>query len=127
MAAAPVGVQLPPPGMVPLQVQPQPLAGPPVGADGAMLAQPPMQPGYAPMQPQMQQPQAMQQPPPPTQAAQPPGAAGGLALGDPNAMQALLRQVMSLTDEQIAALAPEHRQQVLFVKDQVMSGKLQMQ
>ena len=46
------------------------------------------------------------------------------AAADP--MQALLRQVMSMTDEQIAALAPEHRQQVLFVKQQIASGAVQL-
>lgn len=84
----------------------------------AGYAPPPMQPGLAP-QPQMQQPAGM-----PPSPQQPPA---GLALADPNAMQALLRQVMSLSDDQIAALAPEHRQQVLYVKEQVRAGQLQLQ
>jgi hypothetical protein len=50
------------------------------------------------------------QPQPPPQAAADPG------------MAALLRQVASMTDDQINQLQPEHRAQVLYVKDQIRRG-----
>ena len=66
-------------------------------------------------------PQQQQQQPPPAQAQAPAPAA---APGDPTA--ALLRQVLSMTDEQINALQPEHRAQVLYVKEQIRIGAVSL-
>jgi hypothetical protein len=63
--------------------------------------------------PQQQQ---LQQPPPP-----PAPAAPAAATADPQTA-ALLRQVASMTDEQINQLQPEHKAQVLYVKEQIRLG-----
>ena len=99
-------------------------AGVPLGQQPPMQHQQPP-PGYAvPGQPLAQPPHMQQQQQQPAAAAPPPPGGGGMPLQDPAALQALLAQVMSLSDAQIAALAPEHRAQVMFVKDQVATGKL---
>ncbi len=114
---------LPPPGMQPQQ---QPMGGP-LGPDMGMgIMQQPQQQQMQPL-PQQMQPLPQQQAPPMQQPPmQPAPADGGLGLGNPEETMALLRQVLSLTDEQIAALAPEHRQQVLYVKEQVALGNLKL-
>jgi hypothetical protein len=94
------------PGGQPMQVvqlqpgQPMPVVQlpPPGGMDGAGGLQPQTVVSLAP---------------PPAPAAAPP---------QDDQTAALLRQVASMTDDQINALAPEHRAQVLFVKEQIRLG-----
>lgn len=92
-------------------LQPQPVA---------MQLQP------APVQQQMQPVQMQQQP---LQQQQPSVGAsgGGIDLSNPDATAALLRQVNSMTDEQINVLPPEYRQQVLFVKEQIRLGVIKVE
>ena len=51
---------------------------------------------------------------------------GGM-LGGGEQTAALLRQVLGMSDAQIAALPDEYRQQVLFVKDQVARGAVKLE
>jgi hypothetical protein len=108
--------------------------------DGMMLQQQPVQPltmqPVAPaavpqQQPVQQQPQQMQAAPPVQQQQQPSGganAAGELLAGqDPQQMQTLLRQVMTMSDEQINGLPAEFKQQVLYVKEQIRLGHVRIE
>lgn len=104
--------------------------------DGMMLQQQPLTmqpvaaapvPQQAPVQQQMQAAPPVQQ-----QQQQPPSgganAAGGLLAGqDPQQMQTLLRQVMTMSDEQINGLPAEFKQQVLYVKDQIRLGHVRIE
>jgi cleavage stimulation factor subunit 2 len=61
-------------------------------------------------------------PPPPAAAAPPPQGAQGAALNAEQ--QALVQQVMQLTQEQIDALPAGQREQLMMLRQQVMSGQL---
>jgi hypothetical protein len=113
-----------PEGIITLQQQPvqQPLAV--AAAAPAVLQQ---QPVAAVQQPQAVQVQQQQQPAA-AAAVGAAAAAGGMFAGqDPQQMQALLRQVMGMTDEQINALPEQFKQQVLYVKEQIRMGHVQLQ
>lgn len=77
--------------------------------------------------------QPLQQQQPPQQMVmqpqQPPsgGMMGALQGQDPQQVQSLLRQVMTMTDEQINALPEQFRQQVLFVKEQIRIGAVKLE
>lgn len=114
MAAAggPLGLQHPGGGLMgpagqPMQVV-QLQGGQPVPVAAAGMMAPQQVVSLAPPQ----QPMVVQQQPPPPAPA------------DPAAAQtaALLRQVASMTDEQINQLQPEHKAQVLYVKEQIRLG-----
>lgn len=46
---------------------------------------------------------------------------------DPSQMQALLRQVQTMSDEQINALPDNFKQQVLYVKEQIRLGNVRLE
>lgn len=71
--------------------------------------------------------QMMMQAQPPPQQPSSGGVAGALGGQDPQQMQALLRQVMTMTDEQINSLPEQFRQQVLFVKEQIRLGAVKVE
>jgi hypothetical protein len=75
----------------------------------------------------MQQPQPLQQVAPPQQQPPSGGAAGAFAGQDAAQMQALLRQVQTMTDEQINMLPEQFRNQVLFVKEQIRLGYVKVE
>jgi cleavage stimulation factor subunit 2 len=99
--AAPAPIAQPPP------VQPQPVARPPLNY--------PVYPPQVPTpQPQAHVPQPYAQPPP----AQPQPPAQAPAMDQ----QAMYAQVMALTPEQINQLPPEHRAQILQIRQFLMAG-----
>ncbi|KAK8152532.1 hypothetical protein IWX90DRAFT_431870 [Phyllosticta citrichinensis] len=108
MASIPQVPQQPPPSSTPMP--PQAFPGfPPQPSRGPMnVATPPVGNPY------QQPPMPMQQPP--QQAAQP------AAAGMPN-QQDLIRQVLSMTPEQISALRPEDRMQIEALRQRLMSGQ----
>ena len=107
-----VGLQ-PPQGMVQLQPTAQPQLQP-------QQLQPQMQPLQSqPMQVQQQQVQQGEG----VGVGQPGGVAG--VANEQTA--ALLRQVLSMSDEQINALPPEYRTQVLYVKEQIRLGAIKVE
>eukprot|EP00775_Hariotina_reticulata_P009623 gene9623-9784_t len=140
---APPVLQPPPPGvpvlvMDPASGQPQTVvAVPPTQLGGVPMAvqPPPQQPGMLqPPPPAMQQMQEIpMQPSQPMQQVAPPqpppsgGAAGAFAGQDAAQMQALLRQVQTMTDEQINMLPEQFRNQVLFVKEQIRLGYVKVE
>jgi hypothetical protein len=46
---------------------------------------------------------------------------------DPQQLQVLLRQVMTMTDEQINGLPEQFKQQVLYVKEQIRLGHVRVE
>uniref|UniRef100_A0A383VJU0 RRM domain-containing protein n=1 Tax=Tetradesmus obliquus TaxID=3088 RepID=A0A383VJU0_TETOB len=123
----PQGMMQMPPQPQPMQMQQQPMGGLQMqqmpdpglqGPPGAQMGMPMQQQQQPPMQPQMQPPPQQQQPIGPGSG----GVAGALGGQDPVQMQQLLRQVQTMTDEQINSLPDQFRQQVLFVKQQIALG-----
>ena len=113
MPPQPMQMQQQPMGGLQMQQMPDPgLQGPPGAQMGMPMQQQPQ------MQPPMQQPPQQQQPIGPGSG----GVAGALGGQDPVQMQQLLRQVQTMTDEQINSLPDQFRQQVLFVKQQIALG-----
>jgi hypothetical protein len=112
--------------MQPMQQQPQGLMQMPPQQPPMSMQQQPMQMGMPVQQQPMQQPMQQQQ-----QQQQPLGpGSGGVAgaLGGNDAQtQALLRQVQTMTDEQINLLPQQFRDQVMFVKQQIAMGVVKVE
>ncbi|ORX56436.1 hypothetical protein DM01DRAFT_1334918 [Hesseltinella vesiculosa] len=105
---------MPPPMPPSMQNMPPPMQNMP----------PSMQQGMPPSMQQGMPPSMQNMPPPPMQQGMPPPMQGA-PLPGPNPssaaeQQALLMQVLQLSDEQINNLAPEHREQVRLLKAQLM-------
>ena len=127
-AVAPTPVAQPPP--MQQQQQPAHVARPPMNYPGYPPQVPTPQPQahmpqpYA-QPPQQHQPQPYAQPPkaPPQPYAQPPQAQPQPpAQAPPMDQQAMYAQVMALTPDQIAQLAPEQQQQILQLRQFLMAG-----
>jgi cleavage stimulation factor subunit 2 len=80
------------------------------------------QPAHVPTPP-FQQPQSVA---PPPQLPPPPAAAAAAAAGAGGGQADILRQVLQLTQEQIDALAPEHKAQIMALRQQFMNAQFRV-